>query len=332
MTSLINPNDEGIKQKIIRCFYIIYENDENIKQPFLFIIDRYCEKHKILNIDKDELIKYIHSNFLDYHFERLIDEYKRKITGNSNGFTGNRKQFNKLMLNITINSPYDKEAFYFFYQECLLFHQEENKKYKFIYYNIYNLFKFNNDNKSKTTTLNKSIKYIQDKIKLSNEYNENKLIIINNSIIKLKDDNELLKNSIKDVKNSNQILKDDNELLKNYIEDIKNDNEFIKNSIKDLMNSNKILKDDNEFLKKSNQILKDDNEFIKNSIEDLKNSNQILKDDNEFIKKSIEDVKNDNEFFKKSIRKLNEENEILIIKIKFLLITTISIIITNFFI
>ena len=304
MTSLINPNDEEIKQKIIKCYDIIYENE--YKSTFLDVIDRYYEKHKILNIDKDKLIKYINSNNLDYQFERLIDDYKFKISENtSHGYTSNREQFNKLMLNITINSPYDKElykeAFAFFNQRCFLFHQEENEKYKYIYYNIYNLFKFNNDNKSKTTILNKSIKYSNMKIN------------------KLKDDFEF-------INNSNQILKDDNEFIKNSIKDLKYDNEFLNNFVINLDNSNQIIKEDIKDVK-------NDNEFIKNSIEVfIKNSNKILKDDNELLKNSNQILKDDNEFFKKSIRKLNEENKILTIKIKFLLITTISLIITNFFI
>jgi len=56
---LINPNYNKIKQKIIKCYEIIYENDNDIKIRLLGILDEYCNKHKNLNINKNELFDYL---------------------------------------------------------------------------------------------------------------------------------------------------------------------------------------------------------------------------------------------------------------------------------
>jgi len=224
---LINPNDNEIKQKIIKCYEIIYENNSEIKLKLLSIVDLYCNKHENLNINKNDLFDYLNQIISLTLLKNLNEKY---ILSTSN-CSGAKYEYNKIMLNLMINTSYNKELYKDAYNFInLIINQYFNNlvndeistyyKHIFIYYNIYNLFKLNDDNKSKTTNLNISIKYIHDKI------------------IKLKKDNEFLNKSIKD-------LKDKNEFLNKSIEDIKDDNRnnliILNKSIKDLKDNNKIL-------------------------------------------------------------------------------------------
>jgi len=220
MTLLINPNDDEIKQQIIKCYEIIYENNDDYKIRFLQIVDKYCNNFK--NIDKNELIDYIKLrlfvvifNYLNEQYQestRKYDEIKR--TQNEQESTRIcdeiKIRHNNLILKFIINTSSYNSLLYegansiivnfsrsLFNSLCgdEYLNYLSNAKNIFIYFSINKLFNLNNDNQNNNKILNKSIEDLKDNNKILNKFIED-----------LKDKNESLNKSIEDLKNDNKNL------------------------------------------------------------------------------------------------------------------------------
>jgi len=218
MTSLINPNDDEIKQKIIKCYDIIYNND--IKQKLIGVVYRYSNNYKNLNIDKNDLIDYLNLQNLNNVFQRLNERYNQSKNDVNN--------FNEFISNLMINTKDTRD--YLFQYNCyeICYEEKVRDEYKFIYYNIKKIKDYIEDVKNDNELLKNSNKILND----DNEF-------LKNSIEDIKNDNENLNKTIKDMKYTIEELKDNNDY--DFIKKLDKSNQILKNSIKDLKNENKIF-------------------------------------------------------------------------------------------
>lgn len=127
MTSI---NKDKIKEDALRCYNFIYENDKEIKSRVLEIVNRYCDRYKRLEIDKEDLIKYLKLRDLEIIYYRIEHLYID----------------DDIISKFKINETYNKEKYrevreYLFQYNCYeLFYEEKMRDdYKFIYYNIIKL-------------------------------------------------------------------------------------------------------------------------------------------------------------------------------------------------
>jgi hypothetical protein len=179
MTSLLNPNDIEIKNKLINNINRCIEN-ANIyysfnKKNLISIVNNYNEKNLKLNINKDNFLEYIILLIQNKVFDRLSNDYNQVNLLNIESIN----IFNKYLLSITeINEPLLN----------LIQHIYNRWQYNdniididLIYYNIYNL-------------------------KESNE-------IQMNDIKDLKESNEIQMNDIKDLKETIKYLENTNIIM-----------------------------------------------------------------------------------------------------------------------
>jgi hypothetical protein len=179
MTSLLNPNDIEIKNKLINNINRCIEN-ANIyysfnKKNLISIVNNYNEKHLKLNINKDNFLEYIILLIQNKVFDRLSNDYNQVNLLNIESIN----IFNKYLLSITeINEPLLNLIQHIYNR----WQYNDNKiDIDLIYYNIYNLKKSNEIQMNDIKELKKSneiqiedIKELKETIK----YLENTNIIM----------------------------------------------------------------------------------------------------------------------------------------------------------
>ena len=197
MTSLLNPNDIEIKNKLINNINKCIENVGEIysfsKKNILSIVNNYSNNHLKLNIDKDKLLEYIILLIQKKVFDFLITKYYNQVnlvniesinTFNSYilTITNNNYENNEPLLNL-IQNTYNKWGF-------------NIQDIDLIYYNIYNL-KKNND--EYLNLINISIDELDKTYNFIKEMKENNEIQMND-IKELTENNEIQMNDIKELK------------------------------------------------------------------------------------------------------------------------------------
>jgi hypothetical protein len=182
MTSLLNPNDIEIKNKLINNINKCIENLQ-----IEGVIINYINNHFKLNIEKDKLLEYIILLIQKKVLDRIINEYNQVNLLNIESIN----TFNSYILSIT-NIKYENN-------EPLLnlinitYNKWRSQDIDFIYYHIYNLKKSND----------KCLNLINVSIdELDNNYNH--MISINNSIKELRETNETHMNLIKELRETNE--------------------------------------------------------------------------------------------------------------------------------
>lgn len=233
MTSLLNPNDIEIKNKIINNINKCIENTEIYlfsKKKLITIINNYYETHIRLNIDKNNLLEYIILLIQDKIFDNLSNRYRQINLENNDSIN----IFNKYILSL-ININYENDTLTNLIENIVnkwMYNSNNKLDIDYIYYNIYNLKKSND---KIFNLINVSVN------ELDNNYNH--MISINNSINELKDNNEINMNSIKEMKETNENnmnlineLKETNENNMNLINELKNNNEININLINEYKN------------------------------------------------------------------------------------------------
>jgi len=101
----MNPNDIENKNKIINNFNICFENEKIYiynKKNLIDYVNRYHDKHKKLEIDKDKLLEYLNSLIQQEIYDKLINEYEVLIKINDNNLIN---KFDILMTTLTIDIP-----------------------------------------------------------------------------------------------------------------------------------------------------------------------------------------------------------------------------------
>ena len=197
MTSLLNPNDIEIKNKLInninKCIDNVGEIYSFSKKNILSIVNNYSNNHLKLNIDKDKLLEYIILLIQKKVFDFLITKYYNQVnlvniesinTFNSYilTITNNNYENNEPLLNL-IQNTYNKWGF-------------NIQDIDLIYYNIYNL-KKNND--EYLNLINISIDELDKTYNFIKEMKENNEIQMND-IKELTENNEIQMNDIKELK------------------------------------------------------------------------------------------------------------------------------------
>jgi hypothetical protein len=191
MTSLLNPNDIEIKDKLINNINKCIENLDiysfSKKNLIEGLINNYINNHFKLNIEKDKLLEYIILLIQKKVLDRIINEYNQVNLLNIESIN----TFNSYILSIT-NIKYENN-------EPLLnliniiYNKWRSQDIDFIYYHIYNLKKSND----------KCLNLINVSIdELDNNYNH--MISINNSIKELRETNETHMNLIKELRETNE--------------------------------------------------------------------------------------------------------------------------------
>jgi hypothetical protein len=186
MTSLLNPNDIEIKNKLINNINNCIENLDIYsfsKKNLEGVINNYINNHFKLYIEKDKLLEYIILLIQKKVLDRIINEYNQVNLLNIESIN----TFNSYILSIT-NIKYENN-------EPLLnlinitYNKWRSQDIDFIYYHIYNL---KNSNDKCLNLINVSID------ELDNNYNH--MISINNSIKELRETNENHMNLIKELR------------------------------------------------------------------------------------------------------------------------------------
>ena len=192
MTSLLNPNDIEIKNKLInninRCIEEakIYSFSKN---NLISIVNNYNEKHLRLDINKDNFLEYIILLIQNKVFDRLSNNYNQVNLLNVESIN----TFNKYLLSITENNEPLLNLIQTTYNR---WQYNDNKiDIDLIYYNIYNL--------------KKSNEIQMDDIKDLKKSNENQM----NDIKDLKKSNEIQMNDIKDLKETIKYLENTNIIM-----------------------------------------------------------------------------------------------------------------------
>jgi hypothetical protein len=214
MTSLLNPNDIENRNRIIKNIEICYEeygDYTTYNRNFLMIfVNKYCEKHLNLEIDKEDLLEYLKKLYINYIFNKLTIKYNR--VRNINEINEYNEYLLSLMNNISDNFNKDiykiiEPIFELF--DGIIHEREIFNENNLIYYSIYNL-----DN---------SIKIINENIKNNIEMLKNDSENYLNLIKELKETNEILNNTIKDLKemNDNQM-----NIIKGLVDERQSINKF----------------------------------------------------------------------------------------------------------
>ena len=220
MTSLLNPNDYEIKNKIINNINKCIENTEIYSFSIKTLISRvnnYYEIHIRLNIDKNNLLEYIILLIQDKVFDNLSNKYRQINLENNDSINS----YNNYILSI-ININYENDNLTTLIENIVnkwMYNSNNKLDIDYIYYNIYNLKKSND---KILNLINVSVNEL--------DKNYNHMISINNYIKELKETNEIHMNSIKE-------LKETNEIHMNLINELKETNEIHMNSIKELKNT-----------------------------------------------------------------------------------------------
>jgi hypothetical protein len=178
MTSLLNPNDIEIKNKLINNINRCIEEAEIYsfsKNNLISIVNNYNEKHLRLDINKDNFLEYIILLIQNKVFDRLSNNYNQVNLLNVESIN----TFNKYLLSIIENNEPLLNLIQTTYNR---WQYNDNKiDIDLIYYNIYNLKKSNEIQMDDIKDLKKSnenqmndIKDLKETIK----YLENTNIII----------------------------------------------------------------------------------------------------------------------------------------------------------
>jgi hypothetical protein len=193
MTSLLNPNDIEIKDKLINNINKCIENLDIYsfsKKNLEGVINNYINNHFKLNIEKDKLLEYIILLIQKKVLDRIINEYNQVNLLNIESIN----TFNSYILSIT-NIKYENNEpllnlINITYNKWM---SSNIQDIDFIYYHIYNLKKSND----------KCLNLINVSIdELDNNYNH--MISINNSIKELRETNETHMNLIKELRETNE--------------------------------------------------------------------------------------------------------------------------------
>jgi hypothetical protein len=211
MTSLLNPNDIENRNRIIRNIEICYEEYGDYityNRNFLMIfVNKYCEKHLNLEIDKEDLLEYLKKIYINYIFNKLTIKYNR---------VRNINEYNEYLLSLmnNISDNFNKDIYKIIEPIFKLFDEIDHEREIFnennlIYYSIYNL-----DNSIKIINEN-----IKNNIEMLKNDSENSL----NLIKELKETNEYLNNTIKDLKEMNNIQMN---IIKGLVDERQSINKF----------------------------------------------------------------------------------------------------------
>ena len=159
MTSLLNPNDIEIKNKLInninRCIEEakIYSFSKN---NLISIVNNYNEKHLRLDINKDNFLEYIILLIQNKVFDRLSNNYNQVNLLNVESIN----TFNKYLLSIIENNEPLLNLIQTTYNR---WQYNDNKiDIDLIYYNIYNLKKSNEIQMDDIKDLKETIKYLEN--------------------------------------------------------------------------------------------------------------------------------------------------------------------------
>jgi hypothetical protein len=222
MTSLLNPNDIEIKNKLINNINSFIENNKVYpynKKGLLSVFNNVFDFHSKLNINKDNFLEYIILLIQKRIFNNLLKDYNRIIKYPFLHIEEINK-FNSNLLSIT-NINYENngdllQLFSIVHNEWRGDNTDIIKNIDLIYYNIYDLKKSNEIQMNDIKDLKKSNEIQMDDIKDLKESNEIQM----NDIKDLKETNEIQMNDIKDLKKSNEIqmndIKDLKETIKYY--------------------------------------------------------------------------------------------------------------------
>jgi hypothetical protein len=187
MTSLLNPNDIEIKDKLINNINNCIENLQ-----IEGLINNYINNHFKLNIEKDKLLEYIILLIQKKVLDKIIYDYNRVDLLNIESIN----TFNSYILSIT-NIKYENNKPLLNLIDNIwniwVLNKQNIQDIDFIYYHIYNL---KNSNDKCLNLINVSID------ELDNNYNH--MISINNSIKELRETNENHMNSIKELRETNE--------------------------------------------------------------------------------------------------------------------------------
>jgi hypothetical protein len=191
MTSLLNPNDIEIKDKLINNINKCIENLDiysfSKKKLIEGVINNYINNHFKLNIEKDKLLEYIILLIQKKVLDKIINDYNHVNLLNIESIN----TFNSYILSIT-NIKYENNEPLLNLIE-ITYNKWRSQDIDFIYYHIYNLKKSND----------KCLNLINVSIdELDNNYNH--MISINNSIKELRETNETHMNLIKDLRETNE--------------------------------------------------------------------------------------------------------------------------------
>ena len=188
MTSLLNPNDIEIKNKLINNINKCIENAEIYsfnKKNLISIVNDYNNHHLKLNIDKDKLLEYIILLIQNNVFDKIFNHYNQVNLLNVESIN----TFNNYLLSITNINNENNEPLLNLIQSTYNRWKSNIQDIDLIYYNIYNL------NKSNEECLN-LIKVSINEL----DANYNHMSSINNSIKELKETNEIHINLINELK------------------------------------------------------------------------------------------------------------------------------------
>ena len=192
MTSLLNPNDIDIKNKLINNINKCIENVHTYsfsKKHLIPIVNKYNEKHLKLNIDKDNFLEYIILLIQNKVFDRLSNDYNQVNLLNIESIN----TFNSYILYITNINYENNEPLLNLINIAYNKWNSNIQDIDLIYYHIYNLKKSND---KCLNLINVSINEL--------DKNYNHMISINNYIKELKETNENHMNSINELKESNE--------------------------------------------------------------------------------------------------------------------------------
>jgi|688.fasta_scaffold657450_2 hypothetical protein len=182
MTSLLNPNDIEIKNKLINNINNCIENLQ-----IEGLINNYINNHFKLNIEKDKLLEYIILLIQKKVLDRIIYDYNQVDLLNIESIN----TFNSYILSIT-NIKYENNK-PLLNLINIIYNKWRSQDIDFIYYHIYNLKKSND----------KCLNLINVSIdELDNNYNH--MISINNSIKELRETNKTHMNLIKELRETNE--------------------------------------------------------------------------------------------------------------------------------
>ena len=188
MTSLLNPNDIEIKNKLINNINKCIENAEIYsfnKKNLISIVNDYNNHHLKLNIDKDKLLEYIILLIQKNVFDKIFNHYNQVNLLNVESIN----TFNNYLLSITNINNENNEPLLNLIQSTYNRWKSNIQDIDLIYYNIYNL---NKSNEECLILIKVSINEL--------DANYNHMSSINNSIKELKETNEIHINMINELK------------------------------------------------------------------------------------------------------------------------------------
>ena len=131
------------------------------------------------------------------------------------------------------------------------------------------------------------------------QYYQNEPVIIKNNSRQVKPDNtKFVKENSEFVKENSEFVKENSEFVKQNSKFVKQNTKFVKQNTKFVKQNRGFIKGDSEFVKTNREFVKTNREFVKPNREFVKPNSGFIKENSEFVKSNRGFIKGDSGFIK----------------------------------